>query len=406
MTSLRPIAVAAYGPTVLSSIGTGAVLPVLALTARDLGASVGTAAVIVSLLGVGMLVGDLPAGALAARFGERRALLAASVAEAVGMTAAGLAPSVMTLAAAVLALGLAGSVFGLARHAYLTDAVAPSLRARALSTLGGVHRVGIFVGPFVGALVLSWWGSIGPYAVGAAAALAAGGLVAVTKDLAVRDAAHRADRASAVRSREGSLSVFRVLRDHRRVLTTLGFGVIAVAAPRAARNAIVPLWAEAIGLDATSTSIVFGLSGAADMLLFYPAGWAMDRFGRVHVAVPSMLVLGLGMVLVPFASTFWALVVVATVLGIGNGIGSGILMTLGADASPEVGRAQFLGGWRLMGDIGWASGPALVSAVAVLASLGTASVVMGVVAWAGAAWLKVWVPRFDPIRPERSTPEQ
>lgn len=406
MTSLRPIAVAAYGPTVLSSIGTGAVLPVLALTARDLGASVGTAAVIVSLLGVGMLVGDLPAGALAARFGERRALLAASVAEAVGMTAAGLAPSVVTLAAAVLALGLAGSVFGLARHAYLTDAVAPSLRARALSTLGGVHRVGIFVGPFVGALVLSWWGSIGPYAVGAAAALAAGGLVAVTKDLAVRDAAHRADRASAVRSREGSLSVFRVLRDHRRVLTTLGFGVIAVAATRAARNAIVPLWAEAIGLDATSTSIVFGLSGAADMLLFYPAGWAMDRFGRVHVAVPSMLVLGLGMVLVPFASTFWALVVVATVLGIGNGIGSGILMTLGADASPEVGRAQFLGGWRLMGDIGWASGPALVSAVAVLASLGTASVVMGVVAWAGAAWLKVWVPRFDPIRPERSTPEQ
>ena len=406
MTSLRPIAVAAYGPTVLSSIGTGAVLPVLALTARDLGASVGTAAVIVSLLGVGMLVGDLPAGALAARFGERRALLAASVAEAVGMTAAGLAPSVMTLAAAVLALGLAGSVFGLARHAYLTDAVAPSLRARALSTLGGVHRVGIFVGPFVGALVLSWWGSIGPYAVGAAAALAAGGLVAVTKDLAVRDAAHRADRASAVRSREGLLRVFRVLRDHRRVLTTLGFGVIAVAATRAARNAIVPLWAEAIGLDATSTSIVFGLSGAADMLLFYPAGWAMDRFGRVHVAVPSMLVLGLGMVLVPFASTFWALVVVATVLGIGNGIGSGILMTLGADASPEVGRAQFLGGWRLMGDIGWASGPALVSAVAVLASLGTASVVMGVVAWAGAAWLKVWVPRFDPIRPERSTPEQ
>ena len=406
MTSLRPIAVAAYGPTVLSSIGTGAVLPVLALTARDLGASVGTAAVIVSLLGVGMLVGDLPAGALAARFGERRALLAASVAEAVGMTAAGLAPSVVTLAAAVLALGLAGSVFGLARHAYLTDAVAPSLRARALSTLGGVHRVGIFVGPFVGALVLSWWGSIGPYAVGAAAALAAAGLVAVTKDLAVRDAAHRADRASTVRSREGSLSVFRVLRDHRRVLTTLGFGVIAVAATRAARNAIVPLWAEAIGLDATSTSIVFGLSGAADMLLFYPAGWAMDRFGRVHVAVPSMLVLGLGMVLVPFASTFWALVVVATVLGIGNGIGSGILMTLGADASPEVGRAQVLGGWRLMGDIGWASGPALVSAVAVVASLGTASVVMGVVAWAGAAWLKVWVPRFDPIRPERSTPEQ
>ena len=404
MTSLRPIAVAAYGPTMLSSIGTGAIMPVLALTALDLGASVGTAAVVVALLGVGMLAGDLPAGALAARIGERRALLAASVAEAVAMVAAGLAPSVVTLAIAVLGLGLAGSVFGLARHAYLTEAVAPTLRARALSTLGGVHRVGLFLGPFVGALTLAWWGSIGPYAVGALAALAAALLVAVTTDLAVRDAARRADLA-AVRaagdaiggaSAPERLTVISVLRTHRRVLTTLGIGVLAVASARAARNAIVPLWAEAIGLDATSTSIVFGLSGAADMLLFYPAGWAMDRFGRVHVAVPSMLVLGLGMLLVPLASSFWGLVVVATILGVGNGIGSGILMTLGADASPEVGRAQFLGGWRLMGDVGWAGGPALVSAVAVLASLGTASVAMGLLAWAGAVWLRVWVPRYDP----------
>lgn len=400
MTSLRPIAVAAYGPTILSSVGTGAVLPVLALTARDLGASVGTAAVVVALLGVGMLLGDLPAGALAARIGERSALLAASLAEVVAMIAAGLAPSVLALAAAVLALGLAGSVFGLARHAYLTEAVAPSLRARALSTLGGVHRVGIFVGPFVGALTLSWWGSIGPYAVGAVAALAAAVLVAVTPDLALRDRARRAGAASLEAPQR--LSVWSVLSAHRRVLTTLGIGVLAVAAARAARNAIVPLWAEAIGLDAASTSIVFGLSGAADMLLFYPAGWAMDRFGRVHVAVPSMVVLGLGMLVVPLASTFWGLVIVATVLGIGNGIGSGILMTLGADASPEVGRAQFLGGWRLMGDVGWAGGPALVSAVAVVASLGTASVAMGLLAWAGAAWLRVWVPRYDPVnRPVR-----
>ena len=431
VTSLRPIAVAAYGPTILSSVGTGAVLPVLALTARDLGASVGTAAVVVALLGVGMLAGDLPAGALAARIGERRALLAASLAEAVAMAAAGLAPSVLTLGAAVLALGLAGSVFGLARHAYLAEAVAPTLRARALSTLGGVHRVGIFVGPFVGALTLGWWGSVGPYAVGVLAALAAAVLVAVTPDLALRDAARRADRIGRVErlsqagqegraGQEGQpsqaaeagpanqpgretatqarLTVLSVLRAHRRVLTTLGVGVLAVSATRAARNAIVPLWAEAIGLDAASTSIVFGLSGAADMLLFYPAGWAMDRFGRVHVAVPSMLVLGLGMLLVPLVGTFWGLVVVATVLGIGNGIGSGILMTLGADASPEVGRAQFLGGWRLMGDIGWAGGPALVSAVAVVASLGWASVTMGLLAWVGAAWLRVWVPRFDPIR--------
>ena len=49
-------------------------------------------------------------------------------------------------------------------------------------------------------------------------------------------------------------------------------------------------------------------------------------------------------------------------LGFGNGIGSGMIMTLGADYSPAVGRAQFLGVWRLLADLGSTSGPALLSA--------------------------------------------
>ena len=395
VTGLREIALAAYGPTALASVGTGAVLPILALTALDLGASVGTAAVVVALMGVGMVLGDLPAGALAARIGERRALLFAALAEGIGMVGAGLARSVIALAAAVLVMGLAGSVFGLARHAYLTEVVPPWLRARALSTLGGVHRIGIFAGPFLGAVAVTHWGTRAAYAVGVTFAVLAALLVALVPDLARHTEEGRVSDASAT---ERPASVISVLVAHRRVLTTLGIGVLAVAATRSARNAIVPLWAEAIGLDAASTSLVFGISGAADMLLFYPAGWAMDRFGRVHVAVPSMLVLGLGMVLVPFAGSFWSLVAVATVLGVGNGIGSGILMTLGADASPVAGRTQFLGGWRLMGDLGWAAGPALVSAVAVVASLGGAAAAMGAVAWLGAAWLRVWVPRYDPRR--------
>ena len=415
VTSLREIAVPAYGPTALASVGTGAVTPILALTALDLGATTETAAVVVALMGVGMVVGDLPAGALAARIGERRALLFAALAEGLGMVGAGLSRSVLALASAVLVMGVAGSVFGLARHAYLTEVVPAGMRARALSTLGGVHRVGIFVGPFLGAAAVSVWDTRAAYAVGVTFAVLAAEQVALTPDLARYEGQRAARHTAAVQAagasgaaREGGgasavrpASVWSVLRAHRRVLTTLGLGVLAVAAARAARNAIVPLWAESIGLDAASTSLVFGISGAADMLLFYPAGWAMDRFGRVHVAVPSMLVLGVGMALIPVAGSFAGLVLVGLVLGVGNGIGSGILMTLGADASPEQGRAQFLGGWRLMGDLGWAAGPALVSLGAAVLSLGAAAVMMGGLAWLGAAWLRAWVPRYDPTRAGR-----
>ena len=58
--TLRAIALSAYGPTLLGSTGTGAIAPIIAVSARELGASVGIAALLVAALGVGTLLGDLP----------------------------------------------------------------------------------------------------------------------------------------------------------------------------------------------------------------------------------------------------------------------------------------------------------------------------------------------------------
>ena len=90
----REIVITAYGPTILIAVGQGAILPLVALSARALGASVGMAAFIVALIGIGQLVGDLPAGALAARIGEKRALITACALDAVALLGAFLAESV------------------------------------------------------------------------------------------------------------------------------------------------------------------------------------------------------------------------------------------------------------------------------------------------------------------------
>lgn len=386
---LREVAVAAYGPTLLASIGAGAVAPIIAVSARELGASVGLAALLVGAIGIGTLVGDLPSGALVARVGERRALLIAAVVEALGMLVAALASSLVVLFTGVLIVGLASSLFGLARQAYLTEAVPIGMRARALSTLGGVHRIGYFIGPFLGSLVITRWDTGAAYVVGVVASAAAFVLVLLAPDIAPHDPSANGGVHHSVRS---------VLHQHRRVLLTLGTGAMAVAGARAVREALVPLWAESVGLTPAQTSLVFGIAGAVDMLLFYPSGWVMDRFGRVAVAVPSMVILGLGMAVLPLATTLVAVTVAAGVLGVGNGIGSGLIMTLGADASPVDGRSQFLGGWRLMADVGRAAGPLALSATSAVLTLGASAVVLGVLAVAGAGWLALWVPRHDPTR--------
>lgn len=156
--SLWRVAVPAFGPTVVNSVGMGAVLPIIALSALDLGASVGTAAFLVGVLGFGYFAGSLPAGALVVRIGERRALLLAAMITATAWLAACLAGSWEMLGLALVVAGLSGAVFSLARQSYLADVVPLGMRARAMSTLGGVNRIGLFVGPFLGAAAGHRWG--------------------------------------------------------------------------------------------------------------------------------------------------------------------------------------------------------------------------------------------------------
>jgi MFS family permease len=393
---LRRLALPIYGPNLLIAAGMGAVVPLIALAALDLGASVTQAAVVVGLIGFGQLVGDLPAGSLVHRFGEKRVLLAACVVEAVALIVAWRTDALAVLSAAVFVIGLTSAVFGLARHAYLSEAVALGYRARAMSTLGGTFRIGGFLGPFIGAFLIEQHSIGATYAFAAATTLAGGLLSLALPELPAARAA--APAAPPVR-------MWTVLAGHRKVLATLGTGVLLVMVARTARQAIVPLWAAHQGLDATTTSIIVGIAAGVDMLLFFPGGAIMDRFGRMWVALPAMIVMGAAFMLLPLSGTATAIGLVACLMGLGNGISSGIVLTLGADVAPDEGRRQFLGGWRLCTDVGTIAGPGIISLVSLAFPLGAAAIAIGLITWLGAAWLAKWVPAYDPAKRAKATAE-
>lgn len=382
-----------YLPSLLFGIGQGAIVPVIPLAARDLGASVATAGLVVAFVGLGRIVGDLPAGMLAMRLGERRAMLAALAVVVATLGVCIAATSVIVLAAAVAVMGFATAVFGLARHAYLADVMPYELRGRALSTLGGTHRIGMFTGPFLGAAMMGGLGLDGAFWLHIVVAVAAAAVLLTVPD----PPGLRHHRPAADLSTPPD-SIARVIRRQAPVLRTLGVAALLVGAARASREVAIPLWGEHIGLSPAATSLVFGLSGALEMVMFYPAGMTMDRFGRRRVVVPSMLILGSSLLLMPLAGGVGTFAAVAMLMGLGNGLGSGIIMTIGADISPEGSRAAFLGAWRLFADVGNGLGPVLVSAVTAIASLAAAIAAAGGVAYLAAALMARWIPRHGDSR--------
>ena len=386
--SLRRIALPAFGPSLLFGIGEGAILPVIPLTARDLGASVPVAALVVMLIGIGSMVSNIPASIITMRRGERWAIVAAAVWCAIAMALCGWTDHLGVFLAASFMIGMSQAVFSLARQSYLTEAVPPEFRARALSTLGGVMRIGLFIGPFAAAAAIHWWGLVAAYAVGIVALVLAGLVAARIPDPEDSHALPAAD-ARVVQAP----TPWSTVRDHRHVFVTLGIGIMLVSAVRASRQAIIPLWADHLGLEPSVASLIYGLAGGIDMLVFYPAGKVMDLKGRRWVAVPAMVTMATALLLMPLAHGAFTLLLAAALLGFGNGIGSGMVMTLGADHSPRPGRAHFLGVWRLMADIGSSCGPALLSFLAATLSLGAGIAATGLIALAAAGQLAYWIPR-------------
>jgi MFS family permease len=386
---LRSIAVSAYGPATLFGLAEGAIFPVIALSAIDRGATTSVAALVAALIGIGSIATNIPSGILATRLGERKAMLLAAVITVVGLAfclidVGGHTLSLLAYSFGVLLIGAASSVYNLARQSYLTEMVPPHMRARALSTLGGTMRIGVFLGPFLGAAAMHFWGLDGAYFVAVVAIIGAAVIVYRVPDLELSES-HRAASAS--------VTTLSIVRSYWRLFLTLGLGILLLSAIRQTRQIVIPLWAEHLGLAPSTSSLIYGVAGAIDALTFYPAGKVMDRFGRRWVAVPSTVVLGISFAVMPLTHGAATLAIAAMVMGFGNGIGSGIVMTLGADTSPAIGRPTFLGVWRELADAGAGIGPAVLSAVTALAGLAVGIEVSGVVGFAAAGALWLWIPR-------------
>lgn len=356
----RELMLAVYLPTFLLALGQGALLATLPLYAADLGFGYTLISVISAAAAIGTLVTDVPAGALLHRIGLRRAMLVGAALVVIGTLSLAVDLSGEAIVGMRLLAGIGTAMWGLSRHAFIAGAIPVERRGSAIAMFGGINRIGIFGGPALGGIVGTAFGLQASFILtGVMATLALiAAFLFVPADGEVR-----------VQRRGGAGGRWRIVREtiheHAGDLGAAGVAQLFAQMIRQGRQLLIPLvGAQQLGLNAAEVGTVMTISAVVDMSMFFPAGFLMDHFGRKMASVPSFAIMAVGIGLVPFTTSFTTLAAAGVVIGLGNGLGSGSMMTLGADLAPEGATGEFLGIWRLIGDLGMVVGPLVVGAIA------------------------------------------
>ena len=368
-----------YLPVIAGTIGVAILVPVLPLYLKDSGLPLGTTSVVLAAVGLGAAIGSLPAGSLLARYGERRVLFASLGVLAASTALLGFTTVVVALVALRMAAGAANVALRLSRQTYIARRVLGEHRGRSMAMIGGSFRFSLLVGPLLGGWLADTAGFAAAFVV--AGAFAAVGVIPPL----LSGPHHLPPRTDTVAVRQ--FGVVEAMRTHWRLLLVSGVVPLLVMTVREGRFVVLPLISDDLGLSPTAVGAVIAVGTGADLLLFPVAGFVMDRFGRLAAMVPAFGTIAVGLLLLAAADSTRSVVIAGAVIGVGNGLSSGTMLTLGSDLAPADATGPFLAGLAAMQDGGRVIGPLLVGVIGAGAGLGAASVTLAVVLVAAIVWL-------------------
>jgi MFS family permease len=291
----------------------------------------------------------------------------------------GLTTVVITLVVLRMAAGASNVALRLSRQTYIARRVHGEYRGRSMAMIGGSFRFSLLVGPLLGGWLADTVGFTVTFVV--AGGFAALGLIPPL----VSGPHHLPPRTEAVVARQ--FGVVDAMRTHWRLLLLSGVVPFLVMTVREGRFVVLPLISDDLGLSPTAVGAVITVGTGADLLLFPAAGFVMDRFGRLAAMVPAFGTIAVGLLMLAAADSTRSVVVAGAVIGVGNGLSSGTMLTLGSDLAPADATGPFLAGLAAMQDGGRVVGPLLVGVIGAGAGLGAASVALAVVLIAAVLWL-------------------
>jgi MFS family permease len=353
-----------YTSTLLSGMWSMLVpsIPVLAI---HFGITPGTAAQIVTALAFGRLAGMPISGVVLDRLGTRTALVAGpGLACAVSLLGA-IVPWFSIILLLLFILGIAESIWVIAREVAGIDLALPNQRGRVLSGFHGINYMGLALGPLAGGFLAETSGFRGAfiaYATCAAVSVLLGFTVENSRTTHNFQAATAAGRRSITawvkRLRNVRDLVDQIPAHFRATYVVLVFATFTSFMHRVTTQSMLPLLATTeLGLSPKEVGLLFTISGLAAFAMILPAGFVIDKVGRKWATVPSTGIPALAFLLIPFAGNFFQLALLMLFLGIANGLSLGSLATSTFDVIPVNARGRLQALRRTVAELGGVGAP-------------------------------------------------
>jgi MFS family permease len=356
-----------YASTVMAG-SWAMIVPAIPALSSAFQISAGTAAQIVTALSVGRFVGTPISGVVLDRLGTRTSLVAGPAIAAIAAALAPLMPRFSLMLLPIFVIGIADSIWVIAREVAGVDLVPPQQRGRVLSGFHGINYLGLTVGPLIGGVLTE---NLGFRAVFLVYGACAG--ISVILGLTVEKRHHFAPSTSAEPRAQGwglsaAIQRLRGLRnlfneidpDLRATYIVLVLATLTSFAHRVTTQSLIPVFASAeLGMTAKEIGLLFTISGFSVFIMILPAGFVIDKIGRKWATVPSTGIPALAFLLIPFSDSFFELAVLLAFLGVANGLSLGSLATSTFDVVPAKARGRLQAARRTIAEVGGVIAPLL-----------------------------------------------
>jgi len=373
----------------INQLGFGAVVAVLALYARSFGVSQSAIGLAIAIYGFARFAVAMPAGRLADRAGRRTGLALGGLVTGVGNLLCAFAPTYPVFIAGRFVAGAGAALVLITGTVVLADITTPANRGRTLAIYQGVFLFAVGVGPVPGGLLAERFGLVAPFLVYAVA----GGIAGLLAWFSIPETRGRGGVDAAELVTPAFLAQVRLLTGRVGfVLVSLVSFVTAFARTGALFNVIPVLAHDRLGLSAEQIGLGLGLASLVGLVLIYPSGVLVDRYGRKIVIMPATLVSGVSLVLFLVMPGYAWFLAGCVVWSVATGVSGAAPAAYAADTAPPGMNAAAMSAYRMLADLGYVIGPLALGAITDAFGAGVALATATVLLVAAAALFAAYAP--------------